>query len=361
MGKIANTKSNILIINKMQFGYQTSSFKYCEYLNEKFSIIYLCFDHRKPKISMKNVKVNYVPYKINRIISGIFFMVISVLKIFSFKGLIFVVYFKGCALLKIMFPLKKMFLDIRTMAVTGNINIRNKYNNRIASTAGLFDHITLISDEIRLKLSIPYIKSSIIPLGSDIISSSTKSFSNLHLLYIGTLNNRQIIKSLIGFNLFYTKYLNSLTLSYDIVGEGNEQRILNSYIIENNLSPVVKLHGLIPHNELKPFLEKCNIGISFIPVTDYYDYQPPTKTFEYVLSGLYCIATATKANKEIISDKNGILINDDAESFFLALEKIYANREKINGDGIRTTLLNYTWENIINNNLLPVLKEFNNK
>lgn len=41
----------------------------------------------------------------------------------------------------------------------------------------------------------------------------------------------------------------------------------------------------------------------YVPITDYYEYQPPTKTFEYVLSGLLCLATATSSNKEVITEE----------------------------------------------------------
>ena len=37
----------------------------------------------------------------------------------------------------------------------------------------------------------------------------------------------------------------------------------------------------------------------YTTITDYFNLQPPTKLFEYAASGLYNIATATIANKNI--------------------------------------------------------------
>jgi len=42
----------------------------------------------------------------------------------------------------------------------------------------------------------------------------------------------------------------------------------------------------------------------------YYDCQPATKTFEYILSGMVCIATSTYENKKLINNINGVLCND---------------------------------------------------
>ena len=76
----------------------------------------------------------------------------------------------------------------------------------------------------------------------------------------------------------------------------------------NKLENVCTTHGRIDYYKLKPFFDKCNVGVSYIPIRDYYQYQPPTKTFEYGLSGLVTIATETKSNQEVINNCNGILI-----------------------------------------------------
>ena len=64
-------------------------------------------------------------------------------------------------------------------------------------------------------------------------------------------------------------------------------------------------------------------------MTKFYDIQTPTKTFEYIISGLFCIATNTTANKNLINKDNGILCDDNATSFSNALMKLYKFRGSI--------------------------------
>ena len=71
----------------------------------------------------------------------------------------------------------------------------------------------------------------------------------------------------------------------------------------HELSDIVSCIGRVPHHDLKKYFDEANVGVSFVPLLAHYQYQPPTKTFEYLMSGLYCIATSTIANKEIISDQ----------------------------------------------------------
>jgi hypothetical protein len=44
-------KKKLLIINKIQFGYHTDTFKYCQYLKDEFDITYICFDAKEIKIN----------------------------------------------------------------------------------------------------------------------------------------------------------------------------------------------------------------------------------------------------------------------------------------------------------------------
>lgn len=90
-------------------------------------------------------------------------------------------------------------------------------------------------------------------------------------------------------------------------------------------------------------------------MTDYYDAQPPTKTFEYILSGLYTVATATTSNKELITTENGLLIHDSATEFANALSTIWHTHTKLNEQRIRQSLNLYSWKNIVNGILKPIL------
>ena len=113
----------------------------------------------------------------------------------------------------------------------------------------------------------------------------------------------------------------------------------------------------LPHFELQPFFDSCNIGISYVPVTDYYNHQPVTKTYEYIMSGLVCLGTGTYENEIVINENNGVLCADNPESFARALKKISMNRGKYISTTIRNTIKNHTWESIVKTKLLPVLEK----
>lgn len=346
----------LLIISKEQFGYHTDIFKWCEYLRDEYDIQVITFGG-KPKIELKGVKNHYVSSKGHRTIRGLRYVLTCLWYILFFKGIIFVCYFKECRILKWCFPRKKMYLDIRTLNVNTNKEIRKREDALIKKATELYDFVTIISEGTRDKIKIPKEKSAILPLGADVVSTSEKSFDSIRMMYVGTLHNRDIHKTIVGLNLLLKKN-NSLKIHYEIIGNspGNELMDLREIITKYKLEEYVTLHGYIQHEQLKSFFDKCNVGISFVPMTEYYEHQPVTKSFEYILSGLYTIATSTHCNKEIITKENGKLINDTPESFAEAVEYVANNASKLDSNIIRNTLLEYKWKNLVNIYLKPILK-----
>lgn len=351
-------KPKLLIINKAAFGSHVDTYKYCQYLRKKYDITYICI---KPKGEIiepfEGVRVIYTTNKLLRILRGAIYIIYCILFALFYKGKIFVVYFPQADYIKKVLFWKKMILDIRTLEISSIDEERRKYDAKLIKTCSYYDHISIISEGVRDKMKIDYLKTSILPLGADVISSSNKDFVQINLLYVGTLTGRKIEDTISGFKLFSEKYPDN-NFIYNIVGDGKNNILekLSNIIDDFHLSDRIFLHGFIPYNKLKPFFDKSNIGVSYIPITDYYNYQPPTKTYEYILSGLFTIATNTYSNKEIVNNINGILIEDSPESFSQALEYIYLNRN-FDSNNIRETLQEHIWEKIINNNLIPILEK----
>lgn len=350
---------NILFIDRVQLGLTTDCLKYCEYLKDDYQIRFICFDNGKEKVHIPNVKVIYVPRFGNIIIRAITFLLYAIIHILFFKGFIFVFNFPHCYILKRIVFWKKMHIDIRSLSVSPNINQRNKYNSQLERDISYFNSSSFISEGIQKKLSLPKNKKSfILPLGADILSSTNKSFDSIQLLYVGTLYNRNIIETVKGYIEFIRSNPN-ISSHYDIIGDGENNELLEiaKYIKETNMEKYITLHGRLPYSSLKPFFDTHNIGVSYIPMTDYFEYQPPTKTFEYILSGMLCLATSTKANKEVITRNNGILHKDNSTAFQQSLEKIIQNRSIYNSNAIRESLLEYQWKNIVNKYLLPIINQ----
>lgn len=351
----------LLIISKEQFGYHTDIFKWCEHLRDEYDIEVITFGG-KPKIELDGVKNHYVSNKGHRTIRGLRYVLTCLWHILFFKGIIFVCYFKECGILKRCFPWKKMLLDIRTLDVTNDSSVRTKQDAILKKCTDLYDFVTIISEGLRKKISLPEEKSAILPLGADIASTTDKTFEKLNLLYVGTLFNRDVYKTIEGLAIAI-KENPQMDIYYDIVGDGigNELAELKQLVADKKLENHIKLHGYIQHKELKSFLDKCNIGVSFVPMTEYYEFQPATKSFEYVLSGLYTIATSTYCNKEIINEENGILIEDSPASFANGIKEIYNRRTNIKADKIRQTLTHYLWKNIVKKELSSILNNYKNK
>ena len=228
--------------------------------------------------------------------------------------------------------------------------------------------MTVISKSLAEKLFISH-KSHVLPLGADIISLVNKSFDNIHLLYVGTLYNRNIDETIHGFKKFYDIYKDKVPVTYTIIGSGvrSEEANLKKIVFNYGLTKVVNITGRIPHIKLKSYFDTANIGVTYIPLTDYYDCQPVTKNFEYLLSGMPVIATHTSENRKVINQDNGVLIGDSAENFYVGLETIFIKRHLFCSEKIRNKSVKYSWKNIVQNNLIIYLKKvqkcnrYNNK
>lgn len=349
----------ILFIDKTQLGLTTDCMKYCEYLQDKYEIHFLCFDMGKPKVNVPNIKVTYVPRFGSLMVRGITFILYAIINVLFFNGFIFVFNFPKCSVLKRILFWKNMHIDIRTLAVYPDESMRTAYDSQLEKDISYFDSSSFISKGIQQKMSLPqYKKTFILPLGADVLSTTDKSFETMQLLYVGTLSNRRIIDTVKGY-IEFIKANPNIVSHYDIIGDGdsNELSEIETYIKETQMEKYITLHGRLPYSSLKPYFDSHNIGISYVPMTDYFDYQPPTKTFEYILSGILCLATSTNANKEIITPQNGILHQDTSTSFKETLEIVAQNLNQYNSKTVRDTLLDYQWRNIIEKYLLPIINQ----
>lgn len=357
----------ILIISWEQFGYNTDNYMYCRYLNSKYRVTLICYDENLEKVeAFKNVEIVYVKKNYGSKISRIKFILkcIQLINKNDFR-LIFLRYFRGCSIFKSLYKNEKILVDIRTGSVTIDDYKRLKYNKRIEKEANKFDVITVISEGLRNKLGLSVDKTYILPLGADTIiseKSRKEKFDNkgLHFLYIGTFHNRNIENTIIAFNNFYNKYKYTIPIKYTIAGYSNneiEVENIKSTIGKLNLQNVVNYIGRVKYDEISNLLENHNVGISYIPINDIYNEQPPTKTYEYILNGLVCVGTNTNENRKIINKDNGILTCDDIDSISNAFEQVCLNINKYSKTKVISTLQNYTWDKIVNSILNDIINK----
>jgi hypothetical protein len=353
-------KQKLLIINPNQFGYATGFHYYCKYIQPYFEIDFLCFDQGLKKITEEGTIIYYQIYNRNKIIRLLYFIY------FAFKlsrqkkyDVLLTTNFKFVFVLGAFCSCKKKILDIRSGNLHKNKLIRWHKNLGITLSSLFFDKVIVVSGGLAKLLKLSSLNTFIIPLGADIIDNTQKIYNKLNLIYVGSLNNRNIDKTIEGLNLFIQKYKNYKAIHYDIIGFGTkeDEETLNNVIQRNNLQDLVQFQGRKSHQELPVYFANATVGISFIPQTPYYDIQPATKLFEYALSGLINIATNTTENKLLITKDNGVLCDDNPHSFFEALEKVYHSLSNYDEYMIRSTLSGHSWKKITLETLLPVMDE----
>jgi len=200
---------------------------------------------------------------------------------------------------------------------------------------------------LREKLKIDR-KALILPLGASKIVVERQSRHKITLMYVGTFHKRRLEDTIEGLSIFL-KGNPSADIVYIIIGSGwgNDTENLKHAINKYKLRDYVELKGYILHDELISYFKLSNVGLSYIPVTPWYDFQPATKTYEYLLAGMPVIATNTYENRQVINENNGVLIDDNPESFASGLGKIYDSIDCFDENIIRNSVQDHEWENIM--------------
>jgi len=352
-------KDSIFIITHNQFGYQTDFYNYCKYLLPYYKIQYICLDQGKEKLTLQGISITYIiSSKINllTLLHLIFYIIKTIKK--NKPTIVLMKYLPLCSLVNISSGNTKCIMDVRTASVSRNPLLNFINDTILYCEYRLFKHSIVLSRDIKERLFLN--RATVIPLGADIIDPSEKNFDNFRLLYVGTLNNRDIEKTIFGLKIFVNKNP-KIDIKYTIIGHGNIdacQKIVDAIKI-NGMDDIIEYRGAIPFNKLYLPFKQNNIGISFIPMTIYYDKQPPTKTYEYLMSGMPVIATKTTANMQIINKTSGMLIDDTPESFAEGLEEIVKNRNNYSSKLIRNMYMENTWKNIVTKKLFPYLIKIN--
>lgn len=337
-----------MIINQQQFGYHSDTYYYCKYLSTKKDVTYICWDYGLKKLTLPDVRILYVSRRGNLPRRNFRFILQARREVCKGHDYHFVKYFNGCLLLMLLSGRTNFLLDIRSWSVLAKKSSRMAYNLCLKLEMTFFRHVSVISKSLADRLNVLQ-RATILPLGADILSSKAKSFNKLNILYVGTLYNRNLDQVLKGFAFFLKNHQPKIPVHFTLIGSGlgTEEEQLKDLVRELKIQTAVDVIGQVPHDELTPYFDTHNIGVSYIPITDYFDVQPPTKTFEYMLSGMPVIATGTYENQKIITNENGVLIRDTAEGFYHGLVQMYQNLHAFDSNRIRDNARSHTWKNIV--------------
>lgn len=358
---LSSKSKEVLLLCRSQFGYQTDYYYYSTLAAEYFNITMLCLDVGKDYINSKSVNVDYVSNENSRYKRAIKF-ISAIRRITASKSfdVIIVQYFKGCWLIPfLLFRIRhRLILDIRTGDVSSNYFKFTLNNFLLRISAFLYPSLSIVSLKLAVYLKLPLNKIHHLPLGGNALDLGELFFDSLNLLYIGTFFNRKLDIVLNAVAAFRNHHKN-LNIKLIMIGDGpgNIRNDLQTLAKKLGLESICKFPGFIKHEGLFPYLQQCNIGISFIPMLPAYEFQPPTKTFEYILAGRPVIATKTCANKEVVSEVNGVLCEDTVDSLQRAIETIYLRRTRFVANTIRNSLIKYEWRNLNIKYFLPIINK----
>ncbi len=339
-------KKTIIIEENAQFGRASTSATYCYDLVDLYNFIYICYDQGQPKITPpSSTKVIYVEKK-NRVYKKI--KLIQEIVNAAYKtsnSVLYLSYFRGVSLVRILVPFRKVIVDYRTGCINPNKWNRFLKNLLMTFEALFFRHKVVISIDLKQHLHLAN-NTKILPIGANILSSTNKQFDKLRLLYVGTLGvQRDVYKTIEGVVEFREKRPNA-DLRYDIIGKGNGMNHIKAEIQRFSAGDYIKVHGYVPDEEITPFYDNCNVGVCFARMEDYYLVQPFTKLYEYGLSGMALISVKVKDSVRRIDEKLGVLCDDNADSFADALVQLYDNRMNYDSKYIRDCLKPYSWQSL---------------
>lgn len=256
---------------------------------------------------------------------------------------------------------KKVILDVRSSIISKHKIVRLLKNYILRLESHFFYRHFVISKEINdfLKLNL---NCEIIPLGSNPNGFSLKKFDTLRILYIGTFHLRNLHIFIDALGYAYTQ--KKIDFEYfSIIGFGSPKDIdlISNAIKKWKLDNKIKMLGKLTSPITYDFLKSHNLGISYVPVTDFFYFQPPTKTIEYLMSGMPVIATNNILSNSLINHLNGVIIGDSFDECVIGISKFYQNFPNYNSNQIIENTKVYSWEQIIERFLFPSIEKIINE
>jgi hypothetical protein len=354
---MAEPDMKILVVFPYQWGYNSDYLFYCQILAEKYPVTYIGYELGLPAIPAK--KVNIIQIKKEGTLKSIYNLYKAIRSELSSGNYthIFINYFLSASIICRLLGKQNMsILDIRTSFIFKNKTKTYLYNRIMKMEARYFRYITVVSAGVKEFLGLPE-RTHILPLGGPHFPLISKDINTLRFLYVGTFYDRNIPNTIKAFASFLNSHGTKIKSHYTIVGHGTEieQAEITDLIQSENLAENVKYVGTVRYPELYSFFADHNIGICYIPLTSYYDCQPPTKTYEYLLSGSIVLGTNTFENRKLINSQNGVLVGDTIEEFYKGMVHIYENRKNYSSTEIQHEAEPYTWDNIVNMNMIKYL------
>jgi teichuronic acid biosynthesis glycosyltransferase TuaC len=150
---------------------------------------------------------------------------------------------------------------------------------------------------------------------------------NYKLLFVGRIIREKGIWELL--EAFLNVLVHYPNTELYIIGEGNEQKAIKQYCLDNNINDKVKFLGVLPHTELVKSYQNCDLFI--LPS---YSEGLPNVIVEAMSCGKPVIATNIGGIPEIVNSETGSLIPvKDTNSLSLEIINLFKNKELLRTKG----------------------------
>ena len=135
-----------------------------------------------------------------------------------------------------------------------------------------------------------------------------------------------------------------------IVGASEEQlAYCRDYVAQAGIEDSVTVHGRVPGRDIPGFFARSDAGICLWEDWPWYRFNPPTKLFEYLVSGLPVLASDIRTHTEYVCDSsNGIVFEYGGAGLAIAIQRLWALRGRLPQmkAAARQSSLPYRWETI---------------
>ncbi len=352
------SRESIVLVSFEQFGYHIDTLEYCRHLRDRYSVTYLCLDHHLPRRELEGIEVVYCRRRpFGKAEVGLLLDAAATVARLR-PDVVFLRRTKLSFLLRLRFPWTPMVFDVRSGSVETGARRRAIENILLRFNSWFFRDITVISGGLAQQLGLPR-RARVLPLAADRQQQLTTAPRNeLRLVYVGTFKNRHLDRTVDGLKLFLAAGGTAVPVRYTIVGFGSdeERRTISEAVVAQGLDDLVEIRDRLDHEDLPALLAEHNVGVAFTPKVPWFEHQPSTKIYEYLHSGLLCLATDNAANREVVSGDNGVLVDDSADAVARGLDRILDLLPQWSprtvADGVRES----TWEGIVSGTLVPLLE-----
>ena len=178
------------------------------------------------------------------------------------------------------------------------------------------------------------------------------------LVYSGAIAHHRKIDNLVTALKIVRELHNDVKLL--MIGAGDALTDIQDLASQLDLQDSLMFTGRVPYTEVNRLISAADVGLSYIPVNNNYNFNPPLKTFEYLACGLPTIATRTESNASIIQDGiSGILVNDSPADLAASINRLLADKELQNhlSRNARSSVLKYDFNYIARNCFIPLYQE----